>query len=264
MTQTYEIYAIRHGVNDQRIRSQNFINDPNPTDLLTMDFYCWALKGENGWIIVDTGMDPEKGAAHDTELNPVDGWRALGIIPEEVETVILTHAHYDHLGFISALPNATFLMQAEEMSYVTGPLMQHQTFRHAYWPDEIATLIHLLHDGRLHLHGREHILSKGLSLHWVGGHSAGQEIVRVNTKRGWCVLTSDALHYYEELEKGIPFAIAHSLPDMLAAHQTIRGLAESDDHILPAHDPRLRDLYPAINANFEGQVLRLDVAPARP
>lgn len=263
MDATYEIYAIRHAENTRRTRGQNFIHDADPTAPLAMDFYCWALKGPEGWIIVDTGMDPAKGAAHQVVMNPVDGWRALGIDPKAVQTVILTHAHYDHVGFIDALPNATFLMQAEEMAYATGPLMQHAAFRYAYHADEVAKLVGLLHDGRLHLHGRKHVVADGLILHWTGGHTAGQELLRVRTKRGWCVLTSDALHYYEELEKGLPFAVVHSLPDMLAAHQAIRDLARSDDHILPAHDPLIRALYPSISDDLDGQILRLDVSPTK-
>jgi glyoxylase-like metal-dependent hydrolase (beta-lactamase superfamily II) len=74
------------------------------------------------------------------------------------------------------------------------------------------------------------------------------------------VLASDALHYYEEYERGVPFAIAFSIADMLAAHDLIRDLADSDDHVLPAHDPRLLHLYPSLPGH-EGRILRLDVAP---
>ena len=48
---------------------------------------------------------------------------------------------------------------------------------------------------------------------------------------------------------------------MIAAHDRIRDLADSDDHVLPAHDPRLLDLYPAVSPDLEGRILRLDQAP---
>lgn len=262
---TWEIYAIRHATNEIRTRGVNFISDPDPTALLTLDFFCWVLKCGDEVIVVDTGIDPEKGATngHVQVMPPPDGWAALGIDPASVSTVLLTHAHYDHLGYLDALPNARFYMQAEEMAYVTGPWMEKPTFRHAYWPDEISRLVHLLYQDRLHLHGRDFEVTDGISAHWVGGHCAGQEVLRIRTARGWVVLASDALHYYEEYERGIPFAVAFNLSDMIAAHDLIRDLADSDDHVLPAHDPRLLDLYPAIGPEYVGQILRLDLPPRK-
>lgn len=261
----WEIYGIRHAVNDKRTRANNFINDHDPTAPLTLDFYCWLLKSADQVIVVDTGLDPEKGAknGHDQVISPVEGWKALGIDPQTVETVVLTHAHYDHLGCLDALPNARFYMQADEMAYVTGPWMEKPTFRHAYWPDEISRLVNLLYAGRLHLHGREFEIADGITAHWVGGHCAGQEILRVRTARGWIVLASDALHYYEEFERGVPFAVAFNISDMIAAHDRIRELADSSHHVLPAHDPRLLDLYPAVSPELEGKILRLDLQPEK-
>jgi len=264
---TYEIYGIRHSVNaNKRTRGQNFILEARPTELLQLDFYFWVLSGGGKVIVVDTGMDPEKAArhGHDPLLSPVAALRSLGVDPDAVDTVILTHAHYDHLGHLDAFPNARFLMQAEEMAYVTGPWMGKPWFRRAYEPDEIARLVHLLHAGRLELHGRDRTIADGVSVHWVGGHCAGQEIVRVRTARGWVVLASDALHYYEEYERGVPFAVAFNLSDMIAAHDRIRELADSDDHVIPGHDPRLATIYPAAGPELHGQILRFDLAPFPP
>ena len=259
----WEIYAIRYGTNPRRTRGQNFILEPHPDVLMSMDFYSWVLKAPGRVIVVDTGMDPEKAARHGHDMlgTPVEAWRALGVEPASVETVILTHAHYDHLGHLDALENARFFMQAEEMAYVTGPWMQRPWFRRAYEPDEICRLVRLLHGDRLELHGRDKQIADGVSVHWVGGHCAGQEIVRVRTSRGWVVLASDALHYYEEYERGVPFTVAFNLSDMIAGHERIRELADSDDHIIPAHDPRIVRTYPPASPELTGRVLRVDLPP---
>jgi glyoxylase-like metal-dependent hydrolase (beta-lactamase superfamily II) len=101
-------------------------------------------------------------------------------------------------------------------------------------------------------------------VHWVGGHTAGQEIVRIRTKRGWVVLASDALHYEEELIKGIPFAVVYSIPEMLRSHDTMRALAESDDHIVVAHDPKVAERYPAARPDLAGVAFRVDGPPSSP
>lgn len=264
--QVYEVYAIRYATNASRTRGVNFIKDDRPTERLTMDFFSWLIVGNGSAYVVDTGMAPEKAerGGHDFLAHPVDVIRRLGVDPASVETVIMTHLHYDHTGNTGAFPNARFLLQAEEMAYVTGPFMEKPFLRHAYHADDIQKFVGYLHTGRLHLHGRDLHVADGISVHWVGGHCAGQEVVRVRTQRGWVVLASDALHYYEELERGIPFAIASSICEMLAAHDRMRDLADSDDHIVAAHDPRVLDLYPAVGPGFEGQAVRVDVPPRIP
>ncbi len=260
----YEIYAIRYATNQGRVRGQNFILEDRPAEPMPMDFFSWAVVGGGRAFVIDTGMAAAKARkhGHDFLVSPVDVLRKLGVDPAAVETVVMTHLHYDHTGHVADFPKAHFLLQAEEMAYVTGPYMQKAWFRRAYEVDEISTFLAYLHEERLTLHGRDHAVADGLSVHWVGGHCAGQEVVRVRTARGWVVLASDALHYYEEIERGVPFSVAFNLSDMLVAHDRIRALADSDDHIVPAHDPRVMALYPAATAALDGVVVRLDVPPA--
>ena len=191
----------------------------------------------------------------------ISGSIARGARIKQVETVILTHLHYDHIGNLDKFPAARFYVPQIEMQYATGPDMQYYFLRRPYGPREINNVIDYLYQERVTVHGPVLDLLSGISLHHVGGHTAGQEIVRVRTQRGWLVLASDALHYYEELERTIPFAVAHDISKMLAAHGTIRELADSDDHVVPAHDPLVMSRYPAPRADLEGFVVRLDVPP---
>jgi len=260
---TYEVFAIRYATNSARRRGQNFIFDANPELPQPMDFFSWALVGTERTIVIDTGMSPAKAEHHGHTFirSPIEGLRALGIAPEKVDRVVLTHMHYDHIGNVDQFPTAHFWLPLAEMNYVVGPEMKYTWLRRAYEPDEITRLTGYLYDYRLTLHGADLDIAPGVSVHLVGGHTAGQEIVRVKTARGRVVLASDALHYYEEYERAVPFTVVHSVSDMLKAHDKIRALADSDDHVVPAHDPLVMDKYPPADPELDGFVVRLDVPP---
>ncbi|MFT4115987.1 N-acyl homoserine lactonase family protein [Bradyrhizobium sp.] len=261
---TYEIYAIRYATSaPQRIRNQNFIIDPNPTSPHAMDFFSWVLVAPDRQIVIDTGMSRLKAERHGHVFlrEPADGLRALGLAPESAQTVILSHLHFDHIGNIDQYPAAHFYVQKVELEFATGPDMRYYYFRRPYSADEIGRVINYLYEDRVTLHGPDLDIAPGVSLHLVGGHCAGQEIIRVKTERGWVVLASDALHYYEEYERSIPFTVAYNMSDMLRAHEKVRQLADSDDHIVPGHDPLVLKKYPAARPELKDFVIRLDVPP---
>jgi glyoxylase-like metal-dependent hydrolase (beta-lactamase superfamily II) len=256
----YELYAIRYATNRKRTRGQNFIFEAQPETLQPMDFYSWVAIGEAGTFVIDTGMARAKAEKHGHEYLhcPIDSLRLLGVAPELVERVVITHLHYDHIGNVGAFPKARFELQKAEMDFVVSPFMQKNWCRRAYEVDEISHFVALLHGDRLVLHGPDKQIAPGLSVHLVGGHCAGQEIVRVWTRRGWVVLASDALHYYEELERGVPFTVAFNVAEMLTAHDRMRELAESDAHIVVSHDPLVSERYPSARPELAGHILRLD------
>ncbi len=96
----------------------------------------------------------------------------------------------------------------------------------------------------------------------TGGHSAGLQFVKVNTRRGVVVLASDVSHFYENMETYRPFTTAFHIGDMLDAFDTLRAHAASPELIVPGHDPLVMQRYPAVSGELEGIAVRLDVAPA--
>lgn len=129
------------------------------------------------------------------------------------------------------------------MSYATGKEMRHAFCRHAYDPHDVCELVHANFEDRVAFHQGEYELRPGMTVHWVGGHTRGLQIVRVHTKRGWIVLASDASHYLENLRKRSPFPIVTDVGDMLKAYEVIETLAESENHIIAGHDPLTSKLY---------------------
>jgi glyoxylase-like metal-dependent hydrolase (beta-lactamase superfamily II) len=107
-------------------------------------------------------------------------------------------------------------------------------------------------------------LAPGLTLHFAPGHTAGLQVVRVNTQRGYVVLASDSSHYYENLQTNRPFIAVVDIAATLDAFRTVERLATSSRHIIPGHDPLVMKHYPAASESLQDVVVRLDVDPKQP
>lgn len=263
----YEIHAIRYGTHAGRLTYENFL-PPLPAAFdahdapMPMDFFVWVLRNGERVIAVDTGYDATQGAARDRELVlPVEhAFEALGIRPDAVQDVVITHMHWDHAGNHELFPTARYHLQASEMSFCTGPAMCHPAIRRPYQVDDVTAMVRRLFAGRVRFHDGAAEIAPGVTVHRVGGHSRGLQIVRVHTRRGWVVLASDAAHYYANLEHAQPFPIVDRASDMLEAFATVRALAASESHYIPGHDPQVLVRYPRSLRDIP-EIVRLDVPP---
>jgi glyoxylase-like metal-dependent hydrolase (beta-lactamase superfamily II) len=136
--------------------------------------------------------------------------------------------------------------------------MRYERFGRSFEVEDVVGMVRLNFKGRVELHAGDVALAPGLSLHFTGGHTAGLQIVRVHTRRGWIVLASDAAHFYENMQTNRPFTTAFHLGDMIDAYRTVERLADSPDHIIPGHDPLVMRQYPAPTPAMEGVIVRLD------
>ena len=91
----------------------------------------------------------------------------------------------------------------------------------------------------------------------------GVQAVRVKTKRGWVLLASDSSHYYEHWVKRVPFAICWKDGDLLESYRRFETLVDSEDHVIPGHDPIVRSIYPAAPTDLGDHIIRLDETPLR-
>jgi glyoxylase-like metal-dependent hydrolase (beta-lactamase superfamily II) len=196
--------------------------------------------------------------------SPAEGLKAIGVEPDQVEDVIISHMHYDHCGNYDLFPRARFHLQDREMAYCTGRCMGHAHLRGAFEVDDVVQMIRRIFDGRAVFHDGAGQIAPGITVHHVGGHTSGLQVVRVRTRRGWMVLASDASHFYANFEQSRPFPVVASVVEMLEGYRTLHDLASSRQHIIPGHDPLVLARYPAASAGLAGIVARLDADPATP
>jgi len=259
-TGLWQIYAVRYAKH-MRTTHENFMGgDPHDVSPMPMDYFVWAAISGDGTFVVDTGFDAPMAKKRGREYlhPPGEGLKTLGIDPAKVEDVIITHMHYDHCGNHALFPNARYHVQDREMRYCTGRSMTHSLAKFPFEEDDVVAMIRRLYAGRIVFHDGDEELAPGLSLHHVGGHTMGMQVVRVNTRRGFVVLASDSSHYYANIERGLPYPVTYNVTEVLEGYRKVYSLASSREHVIPGHDPLVLERYPAPRPELQGWVARLD------
>ncbi|HKI97832.1 MAG TPA: N-acyl homoserine lactonase family protein [bacterium] len=260
---TYEVYAVKYGTKQDRLRAETLILADHHDAPMPIDYFVWAIVNAQRTIVVDTGFDRAEGERRGRTLlrEPREGLALLGIDAATVRDVVVTHMHYDHAGNLADFPAARFHVNDHEMAFTTGRHMLHASFRRSFAVEHVCGMVRRVFDGQVVFHQGEETLVPGISLHHIGGHTPGMMSVRVKTRRGWIVLASDACHFYEELERGLPFVTVFHVGDMLEGLGRLQRLGDSPQHIVPGHDPLVMQRYSAPRPELEGIAVRLDVAP---
>jgi glyoxylase-like metal-dependent hydrolase (beta-lactamase superfamily II) len=255
----YEIYAIKYA-HHMRRAGENFIGGDPHDGPMPLDYFVWLVRGEGRELLVDTGFSAAMAAKRGRQhlRCPTEGLGLLGVDARDVKDVVITHLHYDHVGNFDLFPAATLHLQDLEMRYATGRYMCHECFRGAFEVEDVVGMVRRVYEGRVRFHEGDRELMPGVSLHLIGGHTMGLQVVRVATRRGAVVLASDASHLYANMEQVRPFPIVWSVADMVEGYRRLRELAQSPAHIIPGHDPLVMERYPAPSKDLQGIAVRLD------
>jgi len=264
-TADFEVLALRYATTGPgRERRENFFPGMDLHDgPMPLDYYVWAIRAGRRKIVVDTGFGAAAAARRGRTLlhDPIDLLARAGFPAGDVSDVVVTHLHYDHAGRLGAFPNATFHLQDAEMAYATGRYVTHAAIRGPFEVEDVVEAVRLVYRDRVRFHDGDAALGPGISLHRIGGHSAGLQVVRVATARGPLVLASDAFHFSENRLRKAPFPIVLHLGEMLEGYRRCEELAGGDPNLLiPGHDPEVIDRWPALSPNLPDAV-RLDLPP---
>jgi glyoxylase-like metal-dependent hydrolase (beta-lactamase superfamily II) len=255
----YEVYAVKYAHHARRA-SDNFIGGDPHDGPMPLDYFVWLIRGGGREIVVDTGFSAAMAAkrGRDHIRCPTEGLRLIPCDSSSVKDVVITHLHYDHVGNFELFPAATFHLQDLEMNYATGRYMSEERHRYAYEVEEVVGMVRRTYDGRVRFHNGDGEIGPGVSVHLIGGHTMGLQVVRVATRRGAVVLASDASHFYANMEETRPFPIVYSVADMVQGYRQLKRLAQSPAHIIPGHDPLVLERYPAPSPELKGVAARLD------
>jgi len=260
--ETHEILAVKYARHADRTRADNFMQPDDHASPQPIDYFVWVIRNAQRTILVDTGFDRAEAKARDRVLDrePLEALALLGIRADEISDVVITHLHYDHAGTLGDFPQARFHLQEAEMAFATGRCMCDEALRKPFSIEHVCRIVRNVYAGRVHFHDGEGEIAPGITVHKCAGHSKGLQAVRVLTAAGPVVLASDAAHLYENIERRKPFAITVDVEATLRSYDRLEQLAGRLARVVPGHDPRVLERYPALDARTQGIVHRLDVA----
>jgi glyoxylase-like metal-dependent hydrolase (beta-lactamase superfamily II) len=257
MSERYEVHALRYASLHNRRARDIFVGHPDDGRMLDMACYVWLIRNDERTVLLDCGFNRERGIprgsqaydhdpAEDRDL--VELLARSGVSPGDVDHVVVSHMHADHIGNLDLFTHARFCVARGEYAHWVGALAQGADMTHAVQADEIEAMTRLHEAGRVDLVDGTAELLPGIVVTEVGGHSPGLLITEVRTASGSAVLASDAVHYDEELADGRPFYIFDDYDRMLRAYDLIRAkTAAPDAWLVTGHDPADMARFPSLD-----------------
>jgi glyoxylase-like metal-dependent hydrolase (beta-lactamase superfamily II) len=244
---TYEVYAVRYATMPG-FPVAALVQGAERGRKLDIAMTIWVLKGPDGRIaLVDAGFyRPQFLTEGVTDYTrPDKALERLGIRPEQVSDVVITHMHWDHVDGVDLFPKARVWIQKDEFAYYTGAAWQPGGKRGGVYPDDVLALVKLNTQGRVSLvDGDAKEILPGVTVYTGGRHTFASQYVGVNTKAGRVVIASDNLYLYENLDKHAPIAQTFDARSNLAAQDRMKQLATNPRLIIPGHDPSVFDRFP--------------------
>ena len=252
----YEVYALEYAT-IPGFAVSSLVEGADRGRKLDIAMLVWLVRGNGHNILVDSGFYHEKFFPqwHPAGfVKPSDTVKRVGLTPQDITDVIITHLHWDHADGMDLFPNARIWVQKDELEYYAGEAWQSRRTHGGIDPDDVLTAVKLNTEGHVGLvNGDAQEILPGVTCYTGGKHTYASQFVGVNTKAGTVVLASDNLYLYENLEKHLPIAATLDRESNLRAQDRMRRLAGSEKLIIPGHDPAVMTNFP----NPEAGVARI-------
>jgi len=224
---------------------------------------CWLIKHGSEWLLWDTGVPEEA-------FNDLKGWSTLpklivyhldktltaqfaeiGLKPDDITRVAISHTHGDHIGNVKLFPNSTILMQRAEYSWIHSPNGPNDNVNQlmALARKLLGTPKNLqLIDGDTDVFG-----DGGVILISTPGHTPGSQSLLVHLKNsGFIILSGDVVHLEGNFEKNIVPSLNTNNAESIDSMEKIRKLmATYNAKLFINHDKKQSDKLKLLPAFYD-------------
>ena len=246
----YSIEAIRYANSPGDLVADMVMGGPKDEKLDTI-YALWLIRGGGRNILFDSGFHRDRWFelwTVEDYLRPDEAVRLAGVQPEEVTDVVVSHAHWDHMGGIDLFPKATVWIQKEEFRYYTGEAWQPGGDHGGIDPDDVRELVRINTEGRLRLvDGDDQEIIPGIRAYTGARHTYASQYLLVSGNPPF-VVASDNVGLYRNLaDRGASptFSDADHAANLTAQARMIE-LTGSPDRIVPGHDALQFQRFPTV------------------
>jgi len=235
---TYELYAIRYGtLSDFPVRG--LVAGADTSRRMDAALTIWLARGNGRVVLVDAGFYRDKLMQRWKPVDyitPAEAVKKVGVVPEEITDIIISHVHWDHADGADLFPNARVWIQKDEYQHHIGPAGE---ARDRAIDDDVARMfLSLSRKGKVQqVNGDSTEIIPGITVFTGGKHTFASQYVTIRTGAGTAVVASDNLYLYENLDGRRPIAQTLDSLSNLRAQDRMKRLASSLRLIVPGHDP---------------------------
>src|SRR5690349_409044 len=181
-TPNYSIQAIRYATVPKFDVADLVMGAPKD-EKVDIAMIIWLIRGGGHNILFDSGFHHEewfKDFPMPDYMRPDEAVKLAGVKPEEITDIIISHAHWDHMGGIDLFPKATVWIQKEEYRYYTGDAWQKDGQHGGIDPEDIRELVRLNTDGRVRLVDGDNVeILAGIRAYTAARHTYASQYIRV-------------------------------------------------------------------------------------
>ncbi|MGB8524259.1 MAG: N-acyl homoserine lactonase family protein [Candidatus Acidiferrales bacterium] len=239
-TPEYSIQAIRYASSPGVPASELVVGGPKDVKI-DIAMVVWLIRGGDHTILFDSGFHRDTFLKYFTMtdyLRPDEAVKTAGVKPEEVTDIVISHAHWDHIGGIDLFPKATIWIQKEEYRYYTMDAWQPGGQHGGIDPEDVKELLQLNTEGRVRLIDGDNVeIFPGIRVYTGARHTYASQYLRVEGNPPF-VLASDNCYFYLNLSSHLASATFSDADHAanIAAQSRMVDLAGSPDRVVPGHD----------------------------
>lgn len=248
-TPEYSIQAIRYGSAPDDVAS---LVMGAAKEKINLALVIWLIRGAGHNILLDSGYHRTtflKQFPSTDYIRPDKAIKLAGLQPQEVTDIVISHAHWDHMGGIDLFPKATVWIQKEEFRYYTGEAWQPGGNHGGIDPDDVLQLVKLNTEGRLRLVDGDNVqLFPGIRAYTGGRHTYASQYLLVEGNPPF-VLASDNCYLYRNLverKASATFSDADHAANIRNQERMIQLAGGDVDRVIPGHDALQFQKYPTV------------------